>query len=78
MLAEELIRPWSMVSDILSGQIVFILKLFLKFKMKYCGVVKGKHQREKLIYTEIMSDIGTDTLLQSRKTQCIFASKNGL
>lgn len=46
--------------------------------MKYCGVVKGKHQREKLIYTEIMSDIGTDTLLQSRKTQCIFASKNGL
>lgn len=33
-----------MVSDILS---VFIFKLFLKFKVKYYGMVKGKHQGEK-------------------------------
>lgn len=31
-----------MVSDILSEQIVFIFKLFLKFNMKYKGMVKGK------------------------------------
>lgn len=31
-----------------------------------------------LIYTEKTSDTGTDTSLQSRKTQCIFASENGL
>lgn len=43
--------PWSMVSDILSGQIVFIFKLFLKFKVKYCGVVKGKHQGEKEVFS---------------------------
>lgn len=35
-----------MVSDILNGKIVFIFKLFLRFKVKY-GMVKGKHQGEK-------------------------------
>lgn len=32
-----------MVSDILSGHIVLILKLFLKFKVKHYGLVKGNH-----------------------------------
>lgn len=41
-----------MVSDILSEQIVvFIFKLFLKFKVKYYGVVKGKHQGEKEVFS---------------------------
>lgn len=31
----------------LSGQIVLIFKLFLKFKVKCYGMVKGKHQGEK-------------------------------
>lgn len=40
-----------MVSDILREQIVFILKLFLKCKVKYYGVVKVKHQGEKEVFT---------------------------
>lgn len=39
-----------MVSDILSEQIVFISKLFLKFKMKYKVMEKGK-QEEKRKYS---------------------------
>lgn len=35
-----------MVSDILMGRLSSFSN-FLKFKVKYCGVVKGKHQGEK-------------------------------
>lgn len=35
-------------------------------------------EKIQLVYIKIMGNIGTDTLLQSRKAQCIFASKNEL